>query len=497
MVKHAKPASFYDVFSRKGEGQKVTHYCPGCGHGTAHKLLAEAIDELGIQDRVVLCSPVGCSVFAYYYFDTGNVQCSHGRAPAVATGLRRTLPEAIVVSYQGDGDLAGIGLAEILHAANRGENISVFFINNAIYGMTGGQMAPTTLPGQVTLTTPFGRSLQHDGAPIGMAELISSLALPAYVERVSLGDGPRILRARKAFRKALQYQVERRGFSFVEVLSPCPVNWKMTPSQARTWLKEALEQAYPVRLFRDAGPSKAPQAAVPAAAVAPAQVDGASAALRQPGAEIAAGAPPRVVGDEGLRSLFLVEKDIEVVRRHGDVVEQQVRIAGFGGQGVMSAGILLANCAVAEDLHASWLPSYGPEMRGGTANASVVISLEEIGSPVVASPNVLIAMNGPSFDTFAPAVAPGGLIVANSSLFEPATERTDVRILAVPATEIAAGLGFVGAANVVALAAYVGASGAIRADTLRQVVPLSIKRRQFVEVNLRAIEAGLEHAAKL
>ncbi len=479
MVKHAKPASFYDVFSRKGEGQKVTHYCPGCGHGTAHKLLAEAIDELGIQDRVVLCSPVGCSVFAYYYFDTGNVQCSHGRAPAVATGLRRSLPEAVVVSYQGDGDLAGIGLAEIMHAANRGENISVFFINNAIYGMTGGQMAPTTLVGQVTLTTPFGRSLQHDGAPIGMAELISSLALPAYVERVSLGDGQRILRARKAFRKALQYQVERRGFSFVEVLSPCPVNWKMSPSEARTWLMETLEQTYPVRLFRDAESLPAVQAAAPA-----------------PAAGAAAGAPPRVVGDDGLRSLFLVEKDIEVVARHGEVAEQQVRIAGFGGQGVMSAGILLANCAVAEDLHASWLPSYGPEMRGGTANASVVISSEEIGSPVVASPNVLIAMNGPSFDTFAPAVAPGGLIVANSSLFQPGTERGDVRVLAVPATEIAGRLGFVGAANVVALAAYIGASGAIRPETLRQVVPLSIKKRQFAEVNLKAIEAGLEYAAR-
>ncbi|TFH05125.1 MAG: 2-ketoisovalerate ferredoxin oxidoreductase, partial [Spirochaetales bacterium] len=156
MVKHKKPASFYDVFERKGPGQQTTHYCPGCGHGTVHKLIAEAIDDFGVQDRVLFCSPVGCSVFAYYYFDTGNIQCAHGRAPAVATGMRRTNPDSIIISYQGDGDLAGIGTTEIIHAANRGENITVFFVNNAIYGMTGGQMAPTTLVGQKTMTTPTG-----------------------------------------------------------------------------------------------------------------------------------------------------------------------------------------------------------------------------------------------------------------------------------------------------------------------------------------------------
>jgi 2-oxoisovalerate ferredoxin oxidoreductase beta subunit len=476
MVTHAKPKAFYDVFTRKGEPRKVTHYCPGCGHGTAHKLIAELIDELGIQDRTILCSPVGCSVFAYYYFDVGNVQCAHGRAPAVATGLRRALPEAVVISYQGDGDLAGIGLAEIVHAANRGENLTVFFINNAIYGMTGGQMAPTTLQGQVTATTPFGRGLS-DGAPLGMAELISSLASPVYVERVSLAGGPRILRARRAFKKALQNQIEGRGFSFVEVLSACPVNWKMSPIQARAWIVETLEKAYPVKVFRDEDSS-------PAA--------GAGAA----GGTAVPGAPPRSVGEADLRSLFLVDKDIAVVGRQGKVQDQQVRIAGFGGQGVMSAGILLANCAVAEELHATWLPSYGPEMRGGTANASVVISEEPVGSPVVATPDTLIAMNGPSFDHFIESVAPGGLVIANSSLFEPKTFRTDVRIVSVPAAEIASGLGFIGAANVVALAAYIGLTGVIRPDTLRQVVPLAIKKKQYVEVNLRAVDAGVAHVGK-
>ena len=471
MVKHAKPKAFYDVYTRKGEGQKVTHYCPGCGHGTAHKLIAELIDELQIQDRTVFCSPVGCSVFAYYYFDTGNVQCAHGRAPAVATGLRRVLPDSIILSYQGDGDLAGIGLAEIVHAANRGENITVFFINNAIYGMTGGQMAPTTPEGSRTATTPFGR-MTRDGAPIGISELIASLKPPVYVERVSLANAPRVLKARKAFKKAIRNQMEGRGFSLVEVLSPCPVNWKMAPTQARSWLMETLEPVFPLGVFRDVDTS------APATPAAP------------------AGEPPRVVRAGELQSLFLVEKDIQTAARKAGAVDEQVRIAGFGGQGVMSAGILLANCAVAEGLHATWLPSYGPEMRGGTANASVVVSSEEIGSPVVATPTTLIAMNGPSYEAFADTVSPGGLIVANTSLFSPRPPPEGVRLLGVPASQVAVDLGFPGAANVVALAAYVGTTGVIDPDTLRQVIPLAIKKRQYVEVNLKCIDAGLAHALR-
>jgi 2-oxoisovalerate ferredoxin oxidoreductase beta subunit len=229
MIKYKKPSAFYDTFERKGPGQKVTHYCPGCGHGTAHKLLAELIAELGAQDRTIFCFPVGCSVFAHY------------RAPAVGTGIRRTLEEAIIIVYQGDGDLAGIGTAEIIHAANRGENLSVFFIDNAIYGMTGGQMAPTTILHQKTSTTPHGRSLRNEGVPIVMAEVMNALKTPVFIERVSLADAPRILKARKAFKKALVNQIEKRGFSFVEVLSPCPVSWRMSPLEARKWLIENME----------------------------------------------------------------------------------------------------------------------------------------------------------------------------------------------------------------------------------------------------------------
>jgi len=464
MIKYSKPAAFYDTFERKAAGQKVTHYCPGCGHGTAHKLLAELISELGIQDRTILCFPVGCSVFAYYYFDTGNIQCSHGRAPAVATGIRRSLEDAIVISYQGDGDLAGIGTAEILHAANRGENISVFFINNAIYGMTGGQMAPTTILKQKTATTPRGRSLSNEGGPIVMAEVIDALNTPVFIERVSLADAPRILKARKAFKKALVNQIEKRGFSFVEVLSPCPVSWRMSPHEARTWLIEQMEPVFPVRNFRD---------------------------LERPPVEAALQPPAAMIGDKQLLDLFSTEKEPELAAHKGRVKDQFVKIAGFGGQGVMSAGVLMANCATHEGLNATWLPSYGPEMRGGTANASVVISRQPIGSPVVDFPNVLIAMNGPSLDAFEASVAPGGLIVINSSLVAGKVKRKDVKALYVPAADMAKELGFTGAANMVVLAVYLHTSGVLSVDTLKQIIPVSIKRKQYIDVNLKAVETAV------
>lgn len=464
MIKLQKPESFYDVFERRGPDAKTTHYCPGCGHGTVHKLIAEAVDDLGVQDRVVLCAPVGCSVFAYYYFDWGCVQAAHGRAPAVGTAVRRVLDDAIVMSYQGDGDLAGIGLGALVHAANRGERMAVFFVNNAIYGMTGGQMAPTTLVGQRTLTTPEGRHVIGEGHPLGMCEIVSALKAPVYVERVSLGDAGRVMKARKAIRKALQNQVERRGFSFVELLSPCPINWKMPPLEARKWLIENLEPAFPVRCFRDESADAEP-------------------------------APPAPVrpDDEAILDLFRSEKgdDFAVPARSAPLEDQLVKIAGFGGQGVMSAGILLSNCVIAEGVHATWLPSYGPEMRGGTAYSSVVVSQEPIGSPVVQHPNVLIAMNGPSLDAFEDAVEPGGLIVVNSSLVQRRVKRSDVRAVHLPVSEIARDAGAIQAAAMVALGVYAAISGVFAIDTLRKVIPLSLKKKALVDVNLRALDAGI------
>src|SRR5499427_9348600 len=248
---HTKSSAFYDVYERKGDLKHQTHYCPGCGHGVVHKLIAEAIQELGLQDQTMLVSPVGCSVFAYYYFDVGNVQVAHGRAPAAATGLKRACPDKIVIAYQGDGDLAAIGTAEIVHAANRGEKISIFFVNNAIYGMTGGQMAPTTLVGQRSTTSPWGRRPVNEGFPLHMAELIAGLEAPVYVERVALSDNKNIIKARKAVRRALEIQRNGTGFSFVDILSPCPTIWAKAPVEARKWVAEAMIPKFPLNVFRD------------------------------------------------------------------------------------------------------------------------------------------------------------------------------------------------------------------------------------------------------
>src|ERR1019366_9383632 len=214
-VTHSKANSFYSTYERKPELKHQTHYCPGCGHGNIHKMLAQAIDSLEIKDRTILISPVGCGVFAYYYFDVGNIQAAHGRAPAVATAVKRSRPESIVISYQGDGDLAASGSAEILHAANRGENITVIFVNNAIYSMTGGQAAPTTLIGQKSTTTPGGRSAVTEGYPMHVSELLATLEAPVYIERVALGDNKQIAQAARAIRRAVENQVRGLGFSLI------------------------------------------------------------------------------------------------------------------------------------------------------------------------------------------------------------------------------------------------------------------------------------------
>ena len=227
------------------------HYCPGCTHGIIHRLVAEALDELGIGDKAVGVAPVGCAVFAYDYFNCDMMEAAHGRAPAVATGIKRVLPDRAVFTYQGDGDLASIGTAEIVHAATRGEKITVIFVNNAIYGMTGGQMAPTTLPGQVTTTSPYGRDVSHCGYPVRVSEMLSTLNGPAYIERVSVHDVPHIKKAKAAIKKAFQLQMEGRGFTLVEVLSTCPTNWGKTPKEAFEWLKSDMLPTYPLGVYKD------------------------------------------------------------------------------------------------------------------------------------------------------------------------------------------------------------------------------------------------------
>ena len=227
------------------------HYCPGCTHGIVHRLVAEALDSLDITDKTVGVAPVGCSVFAYNYFECDMIQAAHGRAPAVATGVKRTHPDTIVFTYQGDGDLAAIGTAETVHSATRGENITIIFINNAIYGMTGGQMAPTTLPGQVTTTSPYGRDPKIQGNPVRVCEMLSTLDGVAYAERVSVDSPKNINQAKRAIKKAFQNQIDGKGFSIVEVLSTCPTNWGMSPADSLEWLRQNMMPHYPLGVYKD------------------------------------------------------------------------------------------------------------------------------------------------------------------------------------------------------------------------------------------------------
>ena len=227
------------------------HYCPGCGHGIVHRLVAEVLDELGIEGKTIGVAPVGCSVFAYNYFNCDVQEAAHGRVPAVATGIKRVHPDKIVFTYQGDGDLAAIGTAETVHAAARGENITIIFINNAIYGMTGGQMAPTTLPGQVTQTSPYGRDTKTQGHPIRVSEMLSTTSGAAYIERVTIDTVPHINQAKKAIKKAFQTQLDGKGFSLIEVVSTCPTNWGLSPVESMNWLRENMLPYYPLGVYCD------------------------------------------------------------------------------------------------------------------------------------------------------------------------------------------------------------------------------------------------------
>ena len=240
------------VFEKtKGLTDAVTHYCPGCTHGIVHRLVGESLDELGIIGDAVGVAPVGCSVMAYNYFSCDMVQAPHGRAPAVATGLKRALPNNIIFTYQGDGDLAAIGTAETVHIAARGENVTIIFINNAIYGMTGGQMAPTTLPGQVTQTTPYGRDTSYSGNPIRVCEMISTLDGAAYVERVAVNNVKNVIKAKAAIKRGFEMQMQKKGLSLIEVVSTCPTNWGLTPVNALKWLEENMLPYYPLGNYKN------------------------------------------------------------------------------------------------------------------------------------------------------------------------------------------------------------------------------------------------------
>ena len=465
---YRRPRSMPPVFRHKGgAAPTATHYCPGCGHGVIHKLIAESLDRLGIQDRTVLISPVGCSVFAYYYFEVGNIQAAHGRAPAVASGLGRVRDDAVVVSYQGDGDLASIGLNETVQAANRGEKMAVFFVNNTVYGMTGGQMAPTTLEGEVTATCPEGRDPAFTGHPIKMCELLATLKAPVYIERVAVSDVARVRKARNAIHKALEIQANGQGYAFVEILSNCPTNLRQNTAKSCEWINNEMMKEFPPGVFRDRTAEAIPR--------------------------------PRLAyvhDKERIDALFELEKRAAPdAPRDPGFGTVGVKIAGFGGQGVLSMGLALAHAACRGQRHTSWYPSYGPEQRGGTANCSVLISGEPIGSPVVQRPDVLVALNRPSLERFAGDVKPGGLILYDSRIGS-AVPAARARVAAVPATDLAREAGSEKAVNTVMLGALSALGGAkLPPEAFADAVRDSFADKpKLVPLNLAALELAARWA---
>lgn len=460
----------YPEFPRKGPSAApaATHYCPGCGHGVLHKLIGEALAELGLQDQTVTISPVGCAVFAYYYFDTGNIQVAHGRAPAVATGVSRAT-DKVVISYQGDGDLASIGLNETLQAANRGEKIAVFFVNNTVYGMTGGQMAPTTLIGEKTITCINGRDPLTQGYPLHMCELINSLKAPVFVERVAVSDIKNIRNARRAVRKALEIQRDGKGYAFVEVLSPCPTNLGTNSVKNNDFINNEMAKEFPIQNFRDHSAT--------AERVVRSESD---------------------FSKEKLDALFeLADIPETLVHDTTNFEEAQVKIAGFGGQGVLSLGIMLTQAAQAAGMKVSWYPSYGPEQRGGTSNCSVIVSSKPIGSPVVYEPDLLVAMNRPSLERFKNDVKPGGVIMYDANMGEVELP-AGVKGVAVPAQTLAEEAGSNRAANTIMFGVMLelGITRLPEAAFARALEANFAKKPKLIPLNLKILEFAKEWVRK-
>ncbi len=475
-VKFGKPKGFFPTFERRpGPIKDNMHYCQGCGHGILHKLLAEALADFEMQDKTIIMCPVGCSVFIYYYFDCGAVSVPHGRAPAVATGVVRANPDCFVISYQGDGDLGAIGYNNFIQAANRGENMAVFFVNNAIYGMTGGQMAPTTLPGMKTMTSPFGRSTENEGYPFKVSEMVAALDSPIYVERTALTSTRNILNARRALRKALSYMKEKKGFSLVEFLSPCPINHKISATDANRWIEEKMIPHFPLKCFKDIGGERKP--------------------IKRP---VGIYDKDKTL-DILIKSKPATNRVIEAAPWEG---EFRITCAGFGGQGILSLGMMISYMGHACRFNVTWLPSYGPEMRGGTANCSVVISKYQIASPIVKSMNVLIALNKPSVEKFLPLLEDNGYLIYDGSYGLMPIEYKG-RTFTVNAGDIANQIGDIRCANSVILGALSRALLS-KADkkTYNEAFETSIinsfkGKDVVIENNLKAFRMGREAVKRI
>jgi 2-oxoisovalerate ferredoxin oxidoreductase beta subunit len=462
---------FYERFARHagGEGLKAqsTHYCPGCGHGLVHKYLADAIESLGLQDRAVAISPVGCAVFLYYYLDVGNVQAAHGRAPAVALGQKLARPGSIVISYQGDGDLASIGIGEILQAAQLGIPITVIFVNNAVYGMTGGQMAPTTLMGQKTATSPEGR-VRTMGEPLRIAEMIAQIDGPVYVERVALFDNKQRVKAEKAIRKALQLQADNRGFALVEVLAECPLHLGQTPEQAERWVRERMVPVYPLGVKKDVTATRDPWPAWSRPSFDPERV-----------AAVIGHAPERV------------PRFCRGFPRGAWGEDVALKLAGAGGDGAQTAAMIVTRAAINEGFDATHIPSYGPESRGGTSYADVRVAAHEVESPAAPTPHILVAFNAPSLARFGPTVTTAGIVIYDSSVAAP-PDLPAVRLVGVPLTAMANTMGRRVLKNTIALGALAAATRLFPADTFLTAIRQALHSKpDLLRLNEEAFALGM------
>lgn len=409
------------------------HYCPGCSHGVVHKLIAEVIEEMGMEDKTIGVSPVGCAVFAYNYLDIDWQEAAHGRAPAVATAIKRLWPGRLVFTYQGDGDLACIGTAETIHALNRGENITIIFINNAIYGMTGGQMAPTTLVGMKTATCPYGRDVAIHGYPLKMTEIAATLEGTAYVTRQSVHTVPAIRKAKKAIRKAFENSMNGKGSNLVEIVSTCNSGWKMTPQASNDWMVEHMFPFYPLG-------------------------------------------------------------DLKIKNKKTETMKQEIIIAGFGGQGVLSMGKILAYSGLMEDKEVTWMPAYGPEQRGGTANVTVIVSDERISSPILSQYDTAIILNQPSLEKFEGKIKPGGILIYDGyGIIEPPT-RKDIQIYRIDAMDAANEKGMAKTFNMIVLGGLLKLRPVVSIESVIKALRKTLPERHhhLIPMNEEAIRIGME-----
>ena len=461
----------YPKFPRSGKDTRVTHYCPGCGHGIVNKLVAECCAEMGLQDETIFVDPVGCGVFTYYYWDASHISAAHGRASAAATGACRARPNAVTIAYQGDGDLGAIGFNNAFQAASRGENFACIFINNSLYGMTGGQMAPTTLEGEKTTTTPYGRDPALTGHPLHVCEVFNQLQAPVYIARTSVADTKRIMATKQAIRRVFELQKEHKGYCVLEILAPCPTNLRMDALKAAQFCANEMEKEFPLGTLRDVGKGIGVAAAESAAAEASPYL-----------------AVKPVPQFKTCMDLFAEKTVVPPAENDASFSEKRFKFAGYGGQGVLSLGLTVAEAARLEKRHTLWFPSYGPEQRGGSANCSVVVSGTPIGSPTVEHPDVLVCMNQPAYERFVGDVKKGGVVIVDATVPITRQPPEGVQLVVWPAIKMAEDFGVPKAANTMMLAALtkLGCTG-LSNESLEEALVASFAKKPELGIKNREL----------